>query len=1049
MPLLEKQNILRFWRAVEFLCPLKIPEKKDSKREQPIFDLVPESPFPWEPSHELQRRAIPKDKEWRHLLYIGLYERAAIQDQLERLFGKDPASAERRATGQSCIFFLAVNNQGRPILDTALLASAPWAIGRITKAHSLDGVLSGFDEATEDFAVEFSERFQLRAGVPDDEKLRDVIPLVGRSVSRSELFVELENLVASLHCQSLGMKPVIRCKSLCIGKERFEHTSNSDDFLNSFYLNDLEKVRESVAREGPGVALDAYLHPSEIPDSEKIDVRENVKAVRPWLSPSRYPAGRWLSASEHSLYYSQQFDLNRVFSDKDSKGSLFAINGPPGTGKTTMLRDLIAGIVTERARRLTDLGSPSAAFIGKSGWKTQKWNQTIHCLHPALTGFEIVIASSNNGAVENVSLEIPAVTAISPQWLEVIDYFRDSASSILGKPAWGLVAAKLGKKSNRSEFVKKFWFSRQEPEAAENADNLDGMREWLIRAEHAPETSLSWPNACEDFRSTWKRFEELRSDLCEADSAGRKVDEATEWVEVARSKKRTLEDEISTYQLRIAELQEQLPKHEREMRRAEADLDTLRKDRPQWYEALFTLGKATRTWLVRKGPVDQKLDQTRHLINSVSNEIEQIATRVKEAVRGVRQLDNDIDGQQKSIQTLEKQTEFWRAKLRKNFPAGPYWDANLDTPREKSYPWSFAEWNQLRSELFAKALHVHKAFFSANAAKLRENLSGAIDILQGKVAHDAPTEAVQAAWASLFLVVPVVSTTFASFDRLFGHLKKEALGWLLIDEAGQATPQAAVGAIWRSRRVVVVGDPLQLEPIVTVPFPVQEALRKYYKVDPFWLPSRCSTQFAADRTSKFGTYVLTTQKPLWVGSPLRVHRRCDDPMFTVSNKVAYQGLMIRGKDETAPWAVEESSWIHVPSRQSDGNWIEEEWLPVVKLLQRLKECGVESSQIYLVAPFRDVVHGLKERIRKLNSTLLDRIGTIHTVQGKEAEIVIFVLGGNPERTGGLDWASETPNLLNVAVTRACRRLYVVGDRRRWKEKRYFEILAEELPTKSF
>ncbi|WP_237573915.1 MULTISPECIES: AAA domain-containing protein [Mycetohabitans] len=108
-------------------------------------------------------------------------------------------------------------------------------------------------------------------------------------------------------------------------------------------------------------------------------------------------------------------------------------------------------------------------------------------------------------------------------------------------------------------------------------------------------------------------------------------------------------------------------------------------------------------------------------------------------------------------------------------------------------------------------------------------------------------------WDVLLFVVPVVSTTLASFDCLFIGMGQDSLGWLLIDEAGQATPQSAAGAIGRSRRAVIVGDPLQVEPIFTVPLHVTEALRHRHQVDPAWSPADESVQTLADRITPFGS----------------------------------------------------------------------------------------------------------------------------------------------------------------------------------------------------
>ncbi len=78
--------------------------------------------------------------------------------------------------------------------------------------------------------------------------------------------------------------------------------------------------------------------------------------------------------------------------------------------------------------------------------------------HPPLAGSAIVIASSNNGAVENISLELPGMEAVPEDVSDRSDYFGGLATVLLNRPAWGLLAARLGNKSNREQFVNTLWW---------------------------------------------------------------------------------------------------------------------------------------------------------------------------------------------------------------------------------------------------------------------------------------------------------------------------------------------------------------------------------------------------------------------------------------------------------------------------------------------------------------------------------------------------------------------------------------------------------------
>jgi AAA domain-containing protein len=75
----------------------------------------------------------------------------------------------------------------------------------------------------------------------------------------------------------------------------------------------------------------------------------------------------------------------------------------------------------------------------------------------------------------------------------------------------------------------------------------------------------------------------------------------------------------------------------------------------------------------------------------------------------------------------------------------------------------------------------------------------------------------------------------------------ESLGWLLIDEAGQALPQAAAGALMRAKRAVIVGDPLQIEPVVTMSPMLVQKLAGAFGVD--HLEWTCSAEVVAPMRS--------------------------------------------------------------------------------------------------------------------------------------------------------------------------------------------------------
>lgn len=376
-------------------------------------------------------------------------------------------------------------------------------------------------------------------------------------------------------------------------------------------------------------------------------------------------------------------------------------------------------------------------------------------------------------------------------------------------------------------------------------------------------------------------------------------------------------------------------------------------------------------------------------------------------------------------------------------------------------PWFTKRYNIERAKLFYYAMILNKEFVLSSKS-CRDNFK-TLGHYWGKLQGDDKETVVfhredkerfaGAIYQTLFLLVPVLSSTFASLGTFLRDVKQAgAIGTLVIDEAGQAQPQMAVGALYRSRKAMIVGDPKQVEPVVTDDLKLlkrafdEEELKSYKS-------KIVSVQSFADKLNSFGTWLDNgTDYPDWVGCPLLVHRRCISPMYDISNEISYNGIMKQqtrepDKETAASFVYEKSQWLNVTGKEkgNKNHFVEEQARKVCEMLE-IAFLKSDAPSLYIISPFTSVVNEsktyIKEYKRKTINTNLSKcdpewmkknIGTVHTFQGKEANEVIFLLGCDKSRgaEGAIRWVNT--NIINVAVTRAKFRLYIIGDDAAWQK----------------
>lgn len=1023
------------WYKLEHFSPAPLP-KGDNVRAL-------ELPEPWK-----QPQMPPsKGKVYEYTVYLGLFNSLEVTKFISEFFEESAEEEEDSRPQTICYASLRLDQNGHYLDGSFGVSTLPWALNQLREGNIEDADWSkDFDELRGNLEQYIDSHFKETITNEEGEVIR-----VTTQVSHDQLVAFEQRIIKATGWEAESIKEVHRVRFTTFKRSSNKEATYNADILNSFFLKDLERIiSQRKVSECPlplGKYLDGNLNSH---GGDKTDVLQETGRLKEVLSPENYPDGCW--PSPYSLNLMQQFAVNTFVNGMagTGKSDVFSVNGPPGTGKTTLLRDIIASVVVDKAKKLAAIPNPVNAFISAGSLETTgNFTPFIHAPVQSLKDSGIVIASSNNGAVENISRELPLKAEIGADFRDRIDYFKQVASDCMDDDAWGLISVVLGNSKNRRDMMDRLWFNSEPKDLRRHLAN-----------NKLNETS-TWNTTRNEFNTILDQVQAEKAKLAKLKKASEEFTEVKEQWEALSKEKSIREAERDRLVADATRHQQAATNAEKEKEAAVSELNAVRANKPGFFAYWFSSSKRTVFRNAQEAAL-KRYNEANHKISTVNKQLRDTEAKLKTAKSKVTSIVVRHEKATKQYKELEALTVSGRKELGTNYADADFWQRLESKAIQEVAPWCSSELRRLQSELFLSALRVREVFIrtaNAKSSKVATTLMGFFEYLKGET-QPSPQQ-IQAMWHTFFLVVPVISTTFASVQTMFKQIGVDSIPWLLIDEAGQSVPQSAAGAIWRARRVGIVGDPFQIEPVVTIPKLITKNLRDHFNLKADQVSDEFSVQVMADRVNPYGAELEQSGKKSWVGIPLRVHRRCLEPMFSIANNIAYDNKMYCSTLTPNTVGVSfATDFIHVKGKVKGRHFVPEQAEVVFSLLKEEIRKQKKLPDVFVITPFTEVRYqlwqwlenSLRIELSKVRKTephevadwLKEHVGTVHTFQGKQAEGVIFCLGLDESKTGAAGWAAQKPNLLNVALTRAKYRFVAVGDKDLWLNQAYFgELQALE------
>ena len=256
---------------------------------------------------------------------------------------------------------------------------------------------------------------------------------------------------------------------------------------------------------------------------------------------------------------------------------------------------------------------------------------------------------------------------------------------------------------------------------------------------------------------------------------------------------------------------------------------------------------------------------------------------------------------------------------------------------------------------------------------------------------------------------------------------------LVVDEASQCDIASALPLLYRAKRAVIIGDPMQLRHICKIEKPADIRLREKHGLGK-------SSQWSYPQTSLFDRAATLAEGENIV--QLRDHHRSHPDIIGFSNQQFYGGILRMATDlqhlkrSDSKRAQPAIRWLHqagstVRAGRSAIN--AEEANAVVETIRKLIAENEYQGTIGVVTPYRKQADRILGQINQDETLrrILDRqefvAGTAHKFQGDERDLIIFSPVISKGAEDFLIRFAQSENLLNVAVTRARAELIIVGD----------------------